>query len=345
MKSPISFLAAALLLTAAASADWVVESKVEESDGTVISVTKLKGEKVRYDMPKGPLGPASTIFDGASGDWIMIMHGVKSFQKESAAQMKQSMDAIGSGADARTGGLPTFILTGEKGKICDFDCEIYAATDQRSSIRLWVATSHPQAAVLKAVDKFNTRLFPVPALDDSALPGVVLKNEMVLDGNKTTVTVVSVKEQNVDAAEFEAPAGYEDMANPGFPGGSTPGKPGATGVPPTPRPTLKQRIAGLESFLKDTDGVAITLTPQPIGRRYGAGFPAAQMPADRQSFFWVVNRPDNETKVSALHTNQWHFSTLPGAYKIRVEYRSGDVKRTVSNVLEITIPGAASPTR
>jgi hypothetical protein len=69
------------------------------------------------------------------------------------------------------------------------------------------------------------------------------------------------------------------------------------------------------------------------------------MPPDPKNYFWVVNRPDNETKVSALHTNQWHFSSLPGAYKIRVEYRSGDVKRTVSNVLEVTIPGATAPTR
>jgi hypothetical protein len=37
-------------------------------------------------------------------------------------------------------------------------------------------------------------------------------------GNKTTITIVSVKEQNVDAKEFEAPADYQAMSLPGLPG-------------------------------------------------------------------------------------------------------------------------------
>ena len=112
------------------------------------------------------------------------------------------------------------------------------------------------------------------------------------------------------------------------PGAGTSGNPAGAGAPPP-------------------EGVTITLKPQIAdrGRRYGASFPAAQLPANPQGYFWVVDRPDNETKVAELHRNEWHVSTQPGIYKIRVEYRSGGVNKTVSNVLEVTVPGAAAPAR
>jgi len=348
MKALLSFLAVASILVATAAADWVVETRIEDPDGTAVSVTRLKGDKMRLDMPKGPLGAMSTIFDSASGDWIFLMHGLKTFQKQSAAEMKQALDAIWAGGKARSGEMPKYQATGQKEKVGDFDCEIYALTDKRMSMRLWVARSHPRAAVLKTIDKLNARLLPSGDLGYTSLPGVVLKTEMDLGGKKTTSTIVSVKEQDIDAREFEAPAGYTSITPPGLPdaarastpaakpspraaqnqGATTPGNPAAAGAPPP-------------------EGVTITLTAQQTagGKRYGAGFPAEQMPAKPQNYFWVVDRPDNETKVVALHNNQWHFSSLPGLYKIQVQYRSGDVNKTVSNLLEVTVPGAAAPAR
>jgi hypothetical protein len=240
MKALLSFLAVALILAATATADWVVESRVEDPDGNVTSVNKVKADKIRYDMPKGPIGPVSTIFDAASGDWIIIMHGLKTFQKQSAAQMKRGMDAIWSGPDVKSADTPKYKATGEKGKVGDFDCEIYAATDQRLTFRVWVATSHPQAAVLKAIDKLNTRFLPSRALDYSTLPGVVLKTEMDLEGKKTTVTVVSVKEQDLDAREFEAPAGYQSMPDSGLPSAS---RGSAPATKPSPQAAAMQRPA------------------------------------------------------------------------------------------------------
>lgn len=337
----------ALLLVATAAADWVIESRNEAPEGTYITVSKLKGQKVRMDHPKSPLGPLSMVFDGASGDWITIMHGLKVFRKVSAAEMKREKEAVEAAAPARTGPPAKIEDTGQKEKVGEFDCEIYATKDNAFSERLWMATNHPQEAVLKTVDKLSAML--PPELDYSTLPGVLLKTERVRGGKKTTVTIVSVKEQDVDPKEFEAPAGYTTMPdfdgppaaggatpdaktspqtapNPGA--GATPGNPAGAGAPPP-------------------EGVTITLSAQNTAgaKRYGAGFPASQMPANPQNYFWVVDRPDNETKVAPLHNNQWHFSGLPGHYKIRVEYRSGDVNKTVSNVLDVTLPGAATPAR
>ena len=90
-------------------------------------------------------------------------------------------------------------------------------------------------------------------------------------------------------------------------------------------------------------GTPITLSPQggagAGARRYGASFPEAQLPPNPANYFWVVDRPDGQTKVAELHQNAWHVAGLAGIYKIRVEYRSGNISKTVSNVLEVTVPG------
>ena len=91
----------------------------------------------------------------------------------------------------------------------------------------------------------------------------------------------------------------------------------------------------------------ITLSANDNGKgRYGAIFPLGQMPADLRNYFWVTDRPDNKFNVTALQQNTWFVSTLPGIYKVRVEYRSGTARQQVSNLVEVTVPdtGQAPPT-
>ena len=55
-----------------------------------------------------------------------------------------------------------------------------------------------------------------PDLD--ALPGMVVKTEANVAGQKVTTTLVAVKEMNFDAAVFEAPKDYQMIAQPTLPG-------------------------------------------------------------------------------------------------------------------------------
>ena len=55
--------------------------------------------------------------------------------------------------------------------------------------------------------------------DQSALPGPSLKSEVMAQGQKITSSLVSVKEQDLDAKEFEVPADYKSMALPDGLGG------------------------------------------------------------------------------------------------------------------------------
>ena len=218
MKALLTFLALPLLLVATASADWVIESKIESPQINSNTTMKLKGDKLRMDIASGPAGAMSSIIDTKSGDSIQILHEQKMAMKTNAAQLKQALEAAKQQAGAKKDGpAPAVQATGQKEKVGDYDTEIYTWTDGTTSSRLWVAKDHPQAAGLKAIEKQMRSGFLGAAQtgpDTTALPGAVLKTETTMGGTKVTNTILSVKEQAVDAKEFDVPAGYQTMATP-----------------------------------------------------------------------------------------------------------------------------------
>ena len=222
MKVLLAALTLPLVLAYTASADWVIESKIESPQLNSNTVTKVKGSKMRVDIPSSPMGAMSSIIDSNSGDTLQLVHAQKMAVKTTAAQMKQAMEmamnAAGKKPDATA---PPVKPTGEKEKVGDFDCDIYSWTDGTTTVKLWVAKNHPNAAGLKALEQQMKKgvlgsLQQGP--DTTTLPGPAIKTEINSGGTKTVTTVVSVKEENVDAKEFDLPAGYQSMAMPGAPG-------------------------------------------------------------------------------------------------------------------------------
>jgi hypothetical protein len=224
MKAFLSFLAVPFLLIATASADWVIESKIESPQLNSNTTTKVKGDKLRVDIPNGPAGAMSSIIDTKSGESIQILHAQKMAMKTSSAQLKQAMDAAKQSAGIKSGGpVPALQATGEKEKVGDYNCEIYTWTDGGTTTKLWVTKDHPQAAALKSLEKQMRAGFfggMQTGPDTSTLPGVSVKTEVTMQGQKITTTIVSVKDQAIDAKDFEIPAGYQSMALPGAPGGN-----------------------------------------------------------------------------------------------------------------------------
>jgi hypothetical protein len=56
------------------------------------------------------------------------------------------------------------------------------------------------------------------APDLSTVPGVPVKTEVVINGQKITTELISVIEQPVDPSEYQVPAGYSEMKMPGVDG-------------------------------------------------------------------------------------------------------------------------------
>ena len=217
MKAFLSALAVTALLIATASADWVIDSKIESPQLNTNTTTKVKGDKLRVDIENGPAGAMSSIVDTKSGESIQLMHAQKMAVKTSGAALKQAMDAAKDKAGVKQGAPSELKPTGQSEKVGEFDCDIYTWTDGTNTSKLWVAKNHPQAAALKAFEKqMRSGFFGGMQMgpDTSTLPGPAIKTETSVQGTKITSTINSIKEQNIDAKEFDVPAGYQSMALP-----------------------------------------------------------------------------------------------------------------------------------
>lgn len=212
----------------AASADLIIETKVESPQMNSNVTTKLKGGKMRADMT-GPLGAMSSIMDSASGESVQLIHGQKMAMKTSAEQMKQAIEMskkLAGGNTDPNAAQTKPQATGQKEKIGEFECEIYTWSSGGTSSRFWVALKHPLATQLKDAEKQmrSGALGSVAAAgpDVTQLPGPALKTETQVSNMKTVATIVSVKEGTVDPADFEVPKDYQtmDMSKIGAPGGA-----------------------------------------------------------------------------------------------------------------------------
>jgi len=223
IKPFLSGTALLVLSFTAASADWVIDSKIDTAQGAMNITAKLKEQRARLDM-NGPQGAMSTIVDSTTGDSTQLMHAQKMAVTVPGAIVKQQIEAMKAAAGA-SGEAGAAKATGEKEKVGEWDCEIYTWSSGTTSAKLWVASNVPNGESLKgAMAKLKAGAFGATRLgpDESLLPGPVVRTETTAGGQVTKMTVNAVKEEKLDASTFEVPADYKTMSLPGQPGATSP---------------------------------------------------------------------------------------------------------------------------
>ena len=208
-----------------AGADVVVVEKVEQSGKppqTTQITLKLKGEKIRADIGR----ELSVIMDTASGTTVTLRHAQKTALEISGAATRQLMEAADRlrQESGEIGGKPKAEPTGQKETVAGRETRAYAAQTGAVRITWWVAARQPGSDPL--ADAFETlQKAPMVQLAGGMaglpgalqVPGVPLKTEMLTpDGRKITTTVLSAKEQPLEAIDFAAPAEYRWLAAPLF---------------------------------------------------------------------------------------------------------------------------------
>ena len=177
---------------------------------------KIKETKVRAEIAP----QISYIIDGATGESITLMHAQKGYIKVTAAQGKALLDQMKKTQGvAGTHAKP--VATGLKETVEDWKTEIFTWSGGSLAVRYWVARDFPNAAAIQAamdkaqssgVGAMSKGLLPA----NSEFPGMVVKTEMKTKGKTVTSTIASVKEEAVDAKEFETPADYKELPTPVF---------------------------------------------------------------------------------------------------------------------------------
>jgi Domain of unknown function (DUF4412) len=220
MKQILMLFALALSLVAA-RADLVLKQNIESAvlNGTI--TTQIKGNKIRVDIPSSPQGAMSTIMDLSSGDSVTLLHQQKTAMKVPGAEIKQMVENMKQARAAGTNAAPPkFQDTGKAEKVGSYDTELYTwSSPDGATQTVWVARNFPDYAQIKSqMDELNhspvAQLTKGAAPDVSALPGMVVKTQMEMNGQKVTSTLVSAREESVDPSIFQTPKDYQEMAPP-----------------------------------------------------------------------------------------------------------------------------------
>lgn len=224
MKRPLFVAASLLLISAPVRADFIMENKLENGRMNIASTMKMKGDMVRMDVASGRLGAMSTLIDTKSGDIVQLIHARKMAVKVSSASIKQQAEAARkkAGFDASAPAAKPK-ATGAKERVGEWNCEIYTWESGMVSARLWVAMDVPKAAEIKAMTaKLNSSGMGAlqSELNDADLPGVVVKTETTTPSGKSTLTVTSIREEEVAAADLVVPGDYGTMTPPSSPSGA-----------------------------------------------------------------------------------------------------------------------------
>jgi peroxiredoxin len=219
-RIPALLLAGFTVLSA--RADLIIQQKVESAMQNGTMTMQIKGDKVRVDMPAGPMGAMSTIMDLKAGDSVVLMHQQKIALQISAAQLKQTMAAMKKllDKDNAVNGSPKPQATGKVEKIGDYQTEIYTwANTNGLSETLWVAKDFPNYRQINAqLQKLNesSAASMVKGLGPElgTLPGMVVKSQAEVLGQKVVTTLVSAKVESIDPSAFAVPADYREMTQP-----------------------------------------------------------------------------------------------------------------------------------
>ena len=217
MKSMFTFLFLAFNLVAA-RADFIIKQKIESAMQNGDMTMQIKGDKIRLDISAGSAGDMSTIMDLSTGDSVVLMHKQKIAMKVSGAQMKQMMEAMKNQMGDTAAAKPQD--TGKTEKVGDYNAEIFTWSNTNGiSATIWVAKDYPNyAKINEQLGKLNASAAAGMAKgmgpDPNTLPGMAVKTEAEVLGQKVTTTLVSVNEEPVDASVFETPKDYHEMTQP-----------------------------------------------------------------------------------------------------------------------------------
>jgi Domain of unknown function (DUF4412) len=214
----IHILLGLALTVVVAHADLIIETSVVNPQSSNYFILKMKGGKVRAEEVGGD---RITIYDLNTVDELTLFHKTREAVKTPLLKFRQT--ARFTNAIAVNAKLPKPQYTGKTEKVNGYDTEIYTWTNSRGeSVTLWVARNFPNLAKIKKdldkLEKLHTSL-DKEAPGSSELPGMVLKAQRTGIGPKgggltSTTTVVSAREETIDASIFELPKDYHEVTSP-----------------------------------------------------------------------------------------------------------------------------------
>jgi hypothetical protein len=219
MKQTLLLLALVFTVSAA-RADLVIQQQnTITQNGTSQSFTvtkKIRGDKIRTDTDGGLQADTSMILDANTCASFVLFHKHKSVVKDSGVKEKelQEKEKQSGNTNSVEGKLAKPLDTGKSEKVGAYDTEIYTWSGVNgATATFWVAKDFPNYEKIKvAMDKLGLYAGLARLNEMITLPGMVVKSQIILKRDAgaltSTATLISLKEEPVDASAFEVPSDY-----------------------------------------------------------------------------------------------------------------------------------------
>jgi hypothetical protein len=209
----ISLVILTAFTLANARGDFTVVQKVEGKGETHQITLKIKGDKIRLEAT-----PQMTlIVDGKTGDTITLMNTQKKIVRISGDKAK-AIAELTAKYGGGTSGKPKLVATGKKMEVNGYEAEEYLAESKQFKARYWIAPTFPNAeAVLKQLQAVVPAVWNDLAkgmIDYRDLPGLPIRTEMTIGDDEIISTLVAVKTDLLNDAEFFPPKDFQEMKIP-----------------------------------------------------------------------------------------------------------------------------------
>jgi hypothetical protein len=194
--------------------DFVIETRHESKGFTGTSSIKTKGDKVRMHMPD-PQGNATAFIDLKSGETALFVDQGAFAITYNAADFHDAPPQSSRNNSGNSLKLEPLISTGQREKIGDWMCEIYASTQGGITRKRWVTKDIPNYNHILAQLKAAVVSLPGFDIEDFAFQGGVTVKTVTSDSEGTkTLSLLQMTEESVPDSEFEQPEGYTKIRAP-----------------------------------------------------------------------------------------------------------------------------------
>ena len=205
--------AIAFTFLCSARADLTIVQRVDGVGQNGDVIVKIKGDKERVDSPSQP----TRIIDGKTGEMTDLMNDRKSYVKISAAQIKAAAASMNLNAD-KNSNASKLTPTGKKDTISGYETEEYSYETPMFKASFWIANKYPGAAdILKQMQAPITGAWKPSNMgmpDYTDFSGLPLKTVISVGTNQVVTTIVSIKQDSLNASDFEIPKDFQELKRP-----------------------------------------------------------------------------------------------------------------------------------
>lgn len=199
-------------------ADLTIVQKIEGAGANSAMTMKLKGDKVRIEISP----QLTTIIDAKTGEMVNLLNDQKTIARMSGEKVKAAMEMALQFSDKNgkkaANEKPRLVSTGQKETINGFETEQYSYETPEFKATYWIAPKYPNGpAILKQLQTINPDVWKTSRTqmpDYRDFPGLPIKTVLSMAGNQITTTLIAIKEDPLDDAEFTVPNDYQEMKLP-----------------------------------------------------------------------------------------------------------------------------------